>query len=397
MKKCLLFGILVILLSFVVVLGESCTDSDGGKNYYVKGKVIADVILGSGLAEDTCVSEIKLREMFCNENGEGEPYLYTCPNGCEDGACIIEEICENECGYIGEKICGIHHISLGGLVMTCGNYDDDECLEWQGKYCGEGYKCFDGQCIPECTDECGYIGEKICGIHHISLGGLVMTCGNYDDDECLEWDYEYCGKDNECVDGECQCTDECGYIGEKICGIHHISLGGQVLTCGNYDDDECLEWDYEYCGEGYKCVDGKCVFQTQCTDECDYIGEKICGIHHISLGGLVMTCGNYDDDECLEWQGKYCGEGYKCVDGQCIVCHGCLLENECLPYGIRMESNNVPSYCDIDKTIKPQKEMEETCQNDYECKTNDCSDGRCVSTYNLLERIWDLLKRIFRF
>ena len=226
MKKCLLFGILVILLSFVVVLGESCTDSDGGKNYYVKGKVIADVILGSGLAEDTCVSEIKLREMFCNENGEGEPYLYTCPNGCEDGACIIEEICENECGYIGEKICGIHHISLGGLVMTCGNYDDDECLEWQGKYCGEGYKC---------------------------------------------------------------------------------------------------------------------------------------------------------------------------VDGQCIVCHGCLLENECLPYGIRMESNNVPSYCDIDKTIKPQKEMEETCQNDYECKTNDCSDGRCVSTYNLLERIWDLLKRIFRF
>jgi len=66
----------------------SCTDSDGGKNYYEKGYVEADVILGVGITEDICLDEIELREMFCNENNEGEPYLYKCPDGCEDGVCI---------------------------------------------------------------------------------------------------------------------------------------------------------------------------------------------------------------------------------------------------------------------------------------------------------------------
>ncbi len=41
--------------------------------------------------------------------------------------------------------------------------------------------------------------------------------------------------------------------------------------------------------------------------------------------------------------------------------------------------------------------MEEFCMNDYECKSNDCSDSKCVSTYNLLQRILDFLKNIFGF
>ncbi len=77
--------------------------------------------------------------------------------------------------------------------------------------------------------------------------------------------------------------------------------------------------------------------------------------------------------------------------------NGCWFEDSCIPFGTRVKLDNAPSYCDIDRTIKPQEEMEEFCMNDYECKSNDCSDSKCVSTYNLLQRILDFLKNIFGF
>jgi len=79
-----------------------------------------------------------------------------------------------------------------------------------------------------------------------------------------------------------------------------------------------------------------------------------------------------------------------------FVCdNGCWYNEACIPFGNRVEINSTPSYCDIDKTIKPQKELENPCMNDYECKSNECSDNRCISSYNLLQKIWDFLKGIF--
>ena len=43
-------------------------------------------------AEDICFGDNQIREMFCNNENELEPSLYDCPNGCQDGACVGEEI-----------------------------------------------------------------------------------------------------------------------------------------------------------------------------------------------------------------------------------------------------------------------------------------------------------------
>jgi len=67
----------------------ACTDSDGGKNYYVYGEV--DYGDGTGAA-DTCndMEQNVLIENYC-ENTVRKWINYECPNGCENGACVKDE------------------------------------------------------------------------------------------------------------------------------------------------------------------------------------------------------------------------------------------------------------------------------------------------------------------
>jgi hypothetical protein len=76
---------------------------------------------------------------------------------------------------------------------------------------------------------------------------------------------------------------------------------------------------------------------------------------------------------------------------------GCLLDDSCIPFGTRIKTDSGSSFCDIDKEIKLQKEIDETCMNSFECKSNECSNEKCISTYNLLQKILEFFKNIFRF
>ncbi|MBT7706166.1 hypothetical protein HN747_01840, partial [archaeon] len=72
----------------------TCTDSDGGLDYYEKGSVVVSVSGpnsgGASSISDVCSDSINLKENFCDyvdgtsfRNYEG----YSCPNGCSSGAC----------------------------------------------------------------------------------------------------------------------------------------------------------------------------------------------------------------------------------------------------------------------------------------------------------------------
>jgi len=67
-----------------------CTDSDGGKDYFVKGtttgKSLNNNVVGSQI--DHCLVDATLGEFFCGDNNLVGLDAYTCPNGCQDGACI---------------------------------------------------------------------------------------------------------------------------------------------------------------------------------------------------------------------------------------------------------------------------------------------------------------------
>ena len=62
---------------------EVCTDSDGGKNYFVKGTAI----VGTNALSDNCNEDGTLTEKFCYED-DILWEKYECPDGCHDGACI---------------------------------------------------------------------------------------------------------------------------------------------------------------------------------------------------------------------------------------------------------------------------------------------------------------------
>ena len=76
------------IASSTSVSPTTCTDSDGGKSYYTIGSVFDS---GKNYT-DYCVDNSKLKEYFClplSSSGLGgvAEEVYTCPNGCSNGAC----------------------------------------------------------------------------------------------------------------------------------------------------------------------------------------------------------------------------------------------------------------------------------------------------------------------
>ncbi|HDD70659.1 MAG TPA: hypothetical protein ENF94_00700 [Candidatus Woesearchaeota archaeon] len=68
---------------------ESCSDSDGGKNFMEKGVLR----IGDDVFSDLCDRQSgNLIENWCMYNDRGQPVrgwaIYKCPNRCVDGACL---------------------------------------------------------------------------------------------------------------------------------------------------------------------------------------------------------------------------------------------------------------------------------------------------------------------
>jgi|GEM_PF-6122177 len=67
---------------------STCNDTDGGLNYFVKGKAeFNNPGVDSGYMTDACIDANRLREYYCKD-GTAQYVSYTCANGCQDGACI---------------------------------------------------------------------------------------------------------------------------------------------------------------------------------------------------------------------------------------------------------------------------------------------------------------------
>lgn len=82
--------------SIVSQMQKTCTDSDDGKNYYVKGAA-----KNSSGTQRTDVCQINLSsntatgvlfEAICDSNNAANYSSYTCPNGCSDGVCKIQSV-----------------------------------------------------------------------------------------------------------------------------------------------------------------------------------------------------------------------------------------------------------------------------------------------------------------
>ena len=79
------------------------------------------------------------------------------------------------------------------------------------------------------------------------------------------------------------------------------------------------------------------------------------------------------------------------------ICNGCEFQDSCVPFGYRLENQNESVYCDLSKVLKLQKEQNVSCQNEFECLSGQCSDGKCINLQKTLEETNSTLAKIINF
>lgn len=75
-----------------------------------------------------------------------------------------------------------------------------------------------------------------------------------------------------------------------------------------------------------------------------------------------------------------------------VVCNGCLLEDSCYPLGYRKDGK----FCSENKEFVAQLEVGIACDNNFECGSNICIAGECISP-GLIQKILNWFKRAFGF
>ncbi len=125
----------------------SCTDSDGGERYDVRGSLSTGGFGGN----DYCDSDTKLNEYFCAANGDMGARSITCPYGCSDGRCVSRS--------------GAGSSSSAPVVPQCSNGLDDNndgLVDMQDASCKSSSQAIEGR-IDRCTDSDGGQNAQVRG------------------------------------------------------------------------------------------------------------------------------------------------------------------------------------------------------------------------------------------
>jgi len=175
----------------------------------------------------------------------------------------------------------------GNQTRSCGNYDEDSCLEWGGGAdCGAD-RCVAGRCEangPDCPSDAD-CGGRSCGADPICGAPCGACIGD-----------QLCTADGQCVDRDPGCEDLCPSVGAEACGD-----GNLVLRCAPADGG-CLDWTVaQSCLDGQHCTGaGVCeATPAACPEISDCSGRR-CGPDPV----CGVECG-------------VCAEGASCVGGLC--------------------------------------------------------------------------------
>ena len=370
---------------------SECIDSDSGQDYYVKGKMSH----GGVVLQDSCADEYNLNEFYCNKEGGSSSETFKCQLGCKDGACVKETVCGNDICEVGEeKTC----------ITDCKKCIDSD----KGKdYYVKGYVSY---ILPEGK---GIGGEDSCDDYYVSEF-YCKEDGSYEKDTFL---CPYGCKDGACIPflekpGEIEVPEEkitsstecapksCSVISEKCVGNDKITI------------EECKIYVRSYIKKVGFCEEviytNSKILKNTCSEEktngvldCQgcLIDKNTCVPFGIRLKNKDVEY--YCDVSKEMFQQKEnkesCQNSYECTSNNCKsgfckpICEGCLNENNiCIPIGTRTETQ----YCDIEYSFKSQKSEDNSCNNNYECSSNLCINNKCISP-SLLQRIIEWFKKLF--
>ncbi|MEI6058361.1 MAG: hypothetical protein WCP89_01180, partial [archaeon] len=87
----------------IISIPSTCNDTDGGKDYFVKGETTGYTPSVSGIytSKDMCLQDglnnADLQETWCEDNVV-KVEKYNCPNGCSNGKCNVPCVTNADCG-----------------------------------------------------------------------------------------------------------------------------------------------------------------------------------------------------------------------------------------------------------------------------------------------------------
>ncbi len=241
-------------------LGSSeCIDSDGGKEYYVKGSTNSNNLIANDGCEDDGVT---LKEAYCKEGADSAFTSYVCPHGCSNGVCIA--------GDFGDKPCtdsdgGKEYIYIKGEVTEQLYKDEivsgkvvysDSCLTLNPDNEGN-FESEEGQYLSEkyCTEE----GKTSVSKYECPNGCVDGACvkGEGEQEDEIE-DEEL--KENETEETNQDCSEGCSINGKcvDVCYIYkdkYCSLSGEMVS-QQEDGTHC--YNHCECSSGV-CVNNECI------------------------------------------------------------------------------------------------------------------------------------------
>jgi len=287
----------------------------------------------TGLTEGTKIYYIRCRDASQNVNLQ----IYTLafdvdiPISCTDNDNDGYNVSQEGCGIVFD--CDDSNSTINpGANEVCGDGVDNNCANGAEEGC---------PCVNGTSQQCGSSDVGACSYGMQYCNNETGTWGNCTGN--IEPSAEICDDiDNDC-DNE---TDES--IQDRVYGS---TLG--------------------ICSQGVeRCMDGNWTPYLAARES---LGYEICN------NGLDDDCDNVtDEDNCT------------IVGG----CDGCLIGNDCYTFGFRMNATGVLSYCSGDGIFQSQKADNSSCQAGYECLSNFCSDGECVSIVQEIRGQTSLLWRI---
>ncbi len=412
------------------IQASTCTDSDG-PDYYTQGKTCA----GATCEIDVCDGNTLL-EYICDGNLARVSFTYGCTFGCQNGACIrgkeiSEQVTciftdsgnEQECYPSGSlsgkepetKFCR----GKGSCIINHNGYEGEQ-VTWKSTCGGYQYTIQDGS-NKEIKFECNAGEINFAEVKNKGFRVAYWQC--YDGTESKSGDGLSCKSSEAWQQSAAEfCKDKC-YKDNSKCGVNSFSISNDCYTEGRiatptapsevqasiptqgtlyyFRDDNC-----EYCQEmdveigflkqnGFFNNYGIVVYNVKEEGISQKFDVKMVPSFIFYKGGCDFRKeGFMKSDEIKSWADSLvCGgeptETIPIIEPVLVCKDSCPLDDKCYPFGYRKSQK----FCSDQGTFIEQLK-EEACENNFECSSNVCVDGKCISS-SLIQKFLGWLRNLF--
>jgi len=126
--------------------------------------------------------------------------------------------------------------------------------------------------------------------------------------------------------------------------------------------------------------------ENSCKQHCNEDKSK-CGINSFSISEDCYP--DTEIEEVIFTRPQTTNESAAKTEEILICKDACPSDNKCYPFGYRKSGK----FCSDDSSFKEQLKSEESCENNFECKSNLCIDSKCISS-GLIQKVLNWLNKL---